>query len=178
MLSMSPPEERSDAGASLLWAAQSTYEGPPRVSKAVPFVSWTREFSMTSTLHGKAHVRIESFGYLHGQPPAAHLTIDLRQHFRDPHITPELRHMTAYDEQVRTTVLCTPGIADLVEATAAAVSAFASGPSAGTVTVADGCAGGRHRAPTFAAALAERLRRTGFTVALTHRDLSKPVVQR
>ncbi|MFE0249868.1 ATPase [Streptomyces sp. NPDC059010] len=123
-------------------------------------------------------VEIVSFGYLHDEPPTAHLTIDLRHHFRDPHVSPELRYMTANDEPVRTAVLNTPGITDLVEATATAVAAFASGPSAGTVTVADGCAGGRHRAPTFARALAERLIAAGHSVTLHHRDLDKPAVQR
>ncbi|MDI3344355.1 RNase adapter RapZ [Streptomyces sp. AJ-1] len=125
-----------------------------------------------------AAVEIVSFGYLHAEPPTAHLTIDLRHHFRDPHVRPELRYMTADDEPVRTAVLSTPGITDLVEATATAVAAFASGPSAGVVTVADGCAGGRHRAPTFARALAERLRASGHSVTVSHRDLDKPVVQR
>ncbi|MFJ4576146.1 ATPase [Streptomyces sp. NPDC088846] len=123
-------------------------------------------------------VEITSFGYLHDAPPAAHLVVDLRSHFRDPHVSPELRYMTARDELVRTTVMSTPGITELVSATAMAVAAFASGPSAGTVTVAGGCAGGRHRAPTFALALADRLRAVGFTVTTTHRDLDKDVVQR
>ena len=125
-----------------------------------------------------AVVEIVSFGYLHDAPPSAHLIIDLRHHFRDPHVSPELRYMTADDEPVRAAVLATPGITDLVAATAAAVLAFASGPSAGTVTVADGCAGGRHRAPTFANALAERLTAAGHRVSVRHRDLSKDVVQR
>lgn len=124
------------------------------------------------------NVHIVSFGYLHDAPPPAHLTIDLRHHFRDPHVSPQLRHMTAHDEPVRTAVLGTPGITDLVEATATAIAAFASGPSAGTVTVADGCAGGRHRAPTFATALAARLTADGHDVTIHHRDIDKPVVQR
>ncbi|KUN95923.1 ATPase [Streptomyces resistomycificus] len=123
-------------------------------------------------------VEIVSFGYLHDAPPAAHLTIDLRHHFRDPHVSPELRYMTADDEPVRTAVLNTPGIAALVEATATAVAAFAAGPSAGTVTVADGCAGGRHRAPTFARALADRLSSAGHRVTIRHRDMARDVVQR
>jgi len=64
-----------------------------------------------------APVEIVSFGYLHGPPPTAHLILDLRSHFRDPHVDPGLRELTAYR----------------------------SGPSAGPVTVAVGCAGGRHR---------------------------------
>lgn len=123
-------------------------------------------------------IEIISFGYLHGEPPPAHLIIDLRHHFRDPHVSPELRYMTAEDEPVRTAVLGTPGIADLVAATAAAVAAFASGPSSGTVTVADGCAGGRHRAPTFAQALAAQLAADGRTVTVHHRDMHRPVVNR
>nr|WP_276319260.1 RNase adapter RapZ [Streptomyces luteoverticillatus] len=124
-------------------------------------------------------VVIVSFGYLHGEPPPAHLTIDLRDHFRDPHISPDLRYMTADDEPVRTAVLGTPGIPDLVEAAVVAVHAYASGPSAGLVTVASGCAGGRHRAPVFARELAKRLlRQDGSLVSLHDRDLDKPVVQR
>ncbi|MEU1511811.1 RNase adapter RapZ [Streptomyces sp. NPDC005811] len=123
-------------------------------------------------------VEIVSFGYLHDAPPAAHLTIDLRHHFRDPHVSPELRYMTADDAPVRAAVMSTPGVTELVEATAAAVAAFAAGPSGGTVTVADGCAGGRHRAPTFARALAYRLTTAGHCVTVRHRDMDKAVVQR
>ncbi|GHD89711.1 MULTISPECIES: RapZ C-terminal domain-containing protein [Streptomyces] len=125
-----------------------------------------------------AVVEIVSFGYLHDAPPAAHLTIDLRDHFRDPHVSPELRDMTADDEPVRAAVLGTPGVAALVLATASAVEALASGPSAGVITVADGCAGGRHRAPVFARALAELLSDAGHGVMVRHRDLDKPVVRR
>ena len=103
-------------------------------------------------------VTVKSFGYLHGQPPAAHITLDLRHHFRDPHVSPELRHMTADDEPVRLAVLGTPGIVPLIDATAVAVLAYLAGPSAGPVTVAVGCAGGRHRAPTVARALGTVLR--------------------
>ncbi|MEU2713854.1 RNase adapter RapZ [Streptomyces sp. NPDC007205] len=125
-----------------------------------------------------AVVEIVSFGYLHDAPPAAHLTIDLRHHFRDPHVSPELRYMTADDQPVRAAVLGTPGVAALVLATASAVDALASGPSAGAIAVADGCAGGRHRAPVFARALAELLSDAGHDVTVHHRDLDKPVVLR
>lgn len=125
-------------------------------------------------------VEIISFGYLHDDAPEADLTFDLRRHFRDPHVSPELRHMTAHDEQVRVAVRDTPGILALVDAAAAAVAACASGPSAGKVVVASGCAGGRHRAPSFALLLAERLltNRTSVVVRVTHRDLHQPVVNR
>ncbi|MEU2598433.1 RNase adapter RapZ [Streptomyces hirsutus] len=123
-------------------------------------------------------IEIVSFGYLHAAPPEAHLTIDLRHHFRDPHVSPDLRYMTADDEPVRAAVLATPGIRQLIDAITAAVEAFAVGPSAGPVTVASGCAGGRHRAPTVARALADRLTAAGHHVTVRHRDLHRPVVQR
>lgn len=123
-------------------------------------------------------VEIVSFGYLHAEPPAAHLTIDLRQHFRDPHVSPALRYMTAHDEPVRAAVLGTPGIPSLIHAAEDAVMAMLAGPSATTVTIALGCAGGRHRAPVVASQLAERLRARGVTARLRHRDLDKPVIAR
>lgn len=119
-------------------------------------------------------IEITSFGYLHGDPPAAHLTLDLRHHFRDPHVRPELRDLTAEDAEVREAVLNTPGIVTLIVAAEMAVRAFEMGPSAGTIRVAVGCAGGRHRAATIALTLAQRL----GTVNVAHRDLSKDVVNR
>lgn len=125
-----------------------------------------------------AQVEIISFGYLHNAPPPAHLTLDLRHHFRDPHVSPELRHMTAADPAVRTAVYGTPGITALINAVSAAVAAFAAGPSAGPVTVAAGCAGGRHRAPTFSEGVANLLTANGHSVTVQHRDLHQPVVNR
>lgn len=86
--------------------------------------------------------------------------------------------MTANDEPVRATVLATPGVVELLEATTAAVVALLSGPSGDGVIVADGCAGGRHRAPVFACHLTNRLRARGIDAVLRHRDLDKPVVMR
>jgi RNase adaptor protein for sRNA GlmZ degradation len=127
---------------------------------------------------GRHSVEITTFGYLHAPPPEAHITIDLRAHFRDPHVDPALRHLTARDAQVREAVLATPGIPVLLEALTAAVAAFLAGPSAGPVTVAVGCQGGRHRAATVGAQVAEMLGGSGLRVTLIHRDLERPVVAR
>jgi 8-oxo-dGTP pyrophosphatase MutT (NUDIX family) len=124
-------------------------------------------------------VQITTFGYLHGAPPAAHLTLDLREHFRDPHHNPGLRTLTADHEVIRSVVLTTPGIQALADATTAAVLAYLAGPAAGPVTLAVGCAGGRHRAPTVGAHIARALRALwGVPVTLTHRDMAKPVIDR
>jgi len=123
-------------------------------------------------------VRITSFGYLHGDPPEAHLNLNLRDHFRDPHVSPELKHMTAHDAPVRMAVLHTPGIAHLVQCAALTARAFSQGPGGHNIELTVGCAGGRHRAPIVAWALADCLRVMGFTVEVGHRDLDKPVVER
>ncbi|MFJ4674227.1 RapZ C-terminal domain-containing protein [Kitasatospora purpeofusca] len=137
-----------------------------------------QEKTMTST--GTEAVLITSFGYLHGEAPGADVTVDLRRHFKDPHVTPELRYLTAHDQQVREAVRSTPGIPQLVAATAAAVLAYQAGPSAGgyPVHVASGCAGGRHRAASFALDLQAALAVLGIEARVEHRDLAKPVVHR
>ncbi|MFB7620988.1 ATPase [Kitasatospora sp. NPDC056181] len=124
-------------------------------------------------------INVVSFGYLHGAPPAgANLVLDLRRHFLDPHVRPALRYMNAHDLPVRQAVMATPGIRELITSTALLVDAFDAGPTEAPLTVAVGCAGGRHRAATVAMALARRLGKTGTRVTLTHRDLAKPVVER
>jgi UPF0042 nucleotide-binding protein len=130
--------------------------------------------------HGKGMtVEIISFGYGHGPAPEAHIAYDVRRHFRDPHVSPELRHLTARDAAVYEAVRSTPGILQFVDAAEQAVLAFLAGPSGGPVTVAIGCAGGRHRAPALADMLATSLAEThGLDVTLTHRDINRPVIER
>jgi UPF0042 nucleotide-binding protein len=123
-------------------------------------------------------VRIVSFGYGHGDAPAAHLTLDLRAHFRDPHVSPAMRELTAADRTVRRAVLGTPGVKALLAATVRAVRAYDAGPSARDTVVAVGCTGGRHRSAVAANVLARRLRRRGHVVTVEHRDLHRPVIAR
>lgn len=124
-------------------------------------------------------VEITSFGYLHADAPTARVTLDLRHHFRDPHVRPELRYLTAHDQEVRDAVMATDGIKELVQAAAAAVGAFLTGPQQDKpVTIAVGCAGGRHRAAVVATALSELCAARGLDVLLVHRDLDKGVVER
>ncbi|MGY5634182.1 RapZ C-terminal domain-containing protein [Streptomyces sp. UC1A3] len=123
-------------------------------------------------------VRIVSFGYGHGDAPAAHLTLDLRHHFRDPHISPAMRELTAVHRKVRRTVLGTAGIKALLAATVRTVQAYDAGPSARDTVVAVGCVGGRHRSAVAADVLARRLRRRGHEVTVEHRDLHRPVISR
>lgn len=124
-------------------------------------------------------ITVISFGYLHSDPPStAHLVADLRQHYRDPHVSPELRQLTSAHPRVRQHVLATPGISALVDALVAAAVAMASGPARADVVVAIGCAGGRHRAPTVAYEVASRLRAQEHDVELQSWHTARPVVDR
>ena len=119
-------------------------------------------------------VEVISFGYGHGAPPPAHLTVDVRSHFRDPHVNRGLRYLTAEDPAVAEAVMGTPGIPALIDSAVAAVAAFRAAPSPGPVTVAVGCAGGRHRSAVIAAEVARRL---GPAATLAHRDIARPVIE-
>ncbi|MFD9692534.1 ATPase [Kitasatospora sp. NPDC059088] len=123
-------------------------------------------------------IDVVSFGYHHGAPPPAGVILDLRLHFKDPHFDLSLRDLTAHDLPIRRAVLTTPGIRELIAATALVADAYEAGPIEAPLTIAVGCAGGRHRAATVAMALATRLSKTGVPVRLTHRDLDKPVADR
>ncbi|MFD3484924.1 ATPase [Streptomyces sp. NPDC058665] len=101
---------------------------------------------------------------------------------QEAHGKPPFRHTTKghHRHAVRTAVRNTPGITDLVAMLTGAVLAYRSGPSAHRhpVTVATGCAGGRHRAGSVALDLADALREHGVSSTVTHRDLHRPVVDR
>lgn len=127
-------------------------------------------------------ITITSFGYLHDPAPAAHLTVDVRA-FRDPHLNPALRELTAADPAVQAAVMGTPGVPELLDAltdalTPAGAAVAATGGPDAPLRVAVGCAGGRHRSAHVAAVLAARAAALGHTVELRHRDIRKPVVQR
>jgi RNase adaptor protein for sRNA GlmZ degradation len=164
-------EESFEPGLRLgTWRPVYRVAGDPRRFRTFP----SREAAEKVEAELAGAVTIVSFGHLHGEPPAADVVVDLRP-FRDPHAAATLRHLTADDQPVRTAVLGTPGIPELIRDTAASVSRLAD---AGAVTVAVGCQGGRHRAPTVAREIADRLTAAGHTVVVQHRDMGKPVVRR
>lgn len=123
-------------------------------------------------------VKVVTFGYLHDTPPEANITIDLRKHFRDPHVNPRLRYMTADDPEVRRSVLGVAGMQRLIESVVALVHAYRHGPGEeDSLTVAVGCSGGRHRAPTVGREIAAAAA-AHASVTVEHRDLDKPVIER
>ena len=125
-------------------------------------------------------VVVTSFGYLHGDPPKADLTVDVRHHLRDPHLDPAMREMTGLDVAVIEQVLSTPGANGLIDALVAAASALlpAACRAGWLVTVAIGCAGGRHRSVVLADAVRARLSLAGWGAETEHLHIGEAVVER
>lgn len=121
-------------------------------------------------------ITVVSFGYGHETPPAAHITVDVRDLFRDPHIDPAMRQMTGRDQAVIDSVMSRPGAENFAWGLASA--ALDLEPCGGDITVAIGCVGGRHRSVVLAERLDYALVRYGVDSRVEHRDIDKPVLDR
>jgi UPF0042 nucleotide-binding protein len=113
-----------------------------------------------------------SFAYRGGLPREADLVFDVR-FLANPHYVDELRPKNGRDPQVRAYVEADPGYGLLLERLEALLlpllpSYQREGRS--YLTIAFGCTGGRHRSIVVAEAFAARLRESGWTVIVRHRD--------
>ncbi|WP_331720100.1 hypothetical protein OG762_51630 (plasmid) [Streptomyces sp. NBC_01136] len=118
-----------------------------------------------------------SVGLLHGPAPEAEFFYDMRP-FKDPHLDPNLRELTAEHELVMRAVFNTPGVPELGLAIRAAVDAHRANPLAGPVRVVVACAGGRHRSAAMVRWLAMQHHGDEIKVATADRDIHRPVVGR
>ncbi len=119
---------------------------------------------------------IASFGFARGISRTADLVFDLR-FLPNPHWDEELRPLTGEDQAVRSYLEQDPAWDETLDRIEALLNDWiprywAAGKS--YVTVAFGCTGGRHRSVAAAVELAERLRRSGFSPNIRHRDLASP----
>jgi UPF0042 nucleotide-binding protein len=119
---------------------------------------------------------IASFAFARGISRTADLVFDLR-FLPNPHWVDELRPLTGKDEPVQAYLAGSPGWSDAMDRVEALLidwipRYWAAGKS--YVAVAFGCTGGRHRSVAAAVEMAERLRRSGFSPNVRHRDLASP----
>lgn len=121
-----------------------------------------------------------SFGYLHGPAPAATVVVDLRAILHDPDIDPALREKTAQDPTVAERVFATPGATQILSHLLdLSLTLIELSERSGTpVSIALGCAGGRHRSAALAAALEAKLTELGWPATVEHLHLHLPVVAR
>lgn len=120
-------------------------------------------------------VTVLSFGFKHGVPPELDLCFDAR-FLPNPFFVDALRPLAGTDEPVRDFVLeqadAQTFLTRVDELLAFLLPRFVQ-EGKSYVTVAVGCTGGRHRSPTLAVALADRLRERGMEARVVHRDIDK-----
>lgn len=120
-------------------------------------------------------VTVLSFGFKHGIPVDADLTLDVR-FLPNPHWIPELRPHSGQDGPVADYVLAQPAAEEFLEHLCALVGVMKQGylrEGKRFATVAIGCTGGRHRSVAIAETFAERLATTGIATRVMHRDVDR-----
>ena len=122
-------------------------------------------------------VSVMSFGFSRGVPRNADLMFDMR-FLRNPHWVPALKPKSGLDSDVAAYVaedaLYPPALTQIEDLLLLLLPRYESEGKA-YVTIAFGCTGGRHRSVHCAERIAQRLRKAGFSLNVTHRDLgSKP----
>ena len=127
------------------------------------------------TEEGKMEVHVLSFGFKHGVPMEADLVFDVR-FLPNPYYVAELRPMTGLDAPVRDYVFQSPVTDEFLSRLGDFVGWLLpryeeEGKTA--LVVAVGCTGGHHRSVAVAHALADLVRRAGFPVSESHRDLGR-----
>lgn len=120
-------------------------------------------------------IHIVSFGFGHGEPPAAELTVDVRKVLRNPFHDPALKKLTGLDQAVFDHVMATPG-AERLMINAAVNARDLADDTRDSVTVAFGCTGGRHRSVALARGAHDLLTFLGIDVSIEHRDVAKDLL--
>ena len=120
-------------------------------------------------------VAVESFGFKHGLPIDADMVMDVR-FLPNPHWEEDLRPLTGHDPAVRDFVIersQTSRFLDLYEELLTELLPAYEAEGKSYLTIAIGCTGGRHRSVAVVEEIAERLRRRGVAVGVSHRDLAR-----
>ncbi|WP_260484173.1 RNase adapter RapZ [Sphingomicrobium flavum] len=119
-------------------------------------------------------ITVGSFGFARGASRTADLMFDMR-FIDNPHWIEELRPLTGLDAPVQAHVSSDPAWSktlDTIEGLVLDLIPRYGAAGKNYLTVAFGCTGGRHRSVAAAAEMAERLRKSGLTVNVRHRDLT------
>jgi len=120
-------------------------------------------------------IYVMSFGFKHGLPPESDLVFDVR-FLPNPNYIPELKRLTGRHQAVARYVKSFPQTGEFLERITSLLLYLiphyvAEGKS--YLTIAFGCTGGRHRSVMIAGEVQRRLKKAGYWVRLTHRDIEK-----
>ena len=120
-------------------------------------------------------VAVTSFGFKHGIPIDADLVFDVR-FLPNPYYIAELKECTGLEEAVRSFLFgyrqTTEFMRHLEELFAFLLPQYVE-EGKSSLVIAIGCTGGHHRSVAVAHALADLVRRAGFPVSESHRDLGR-----
>lgn len=124
---------------------------------------------------GGLQIYVMSFGFKHGLPPESDLVFDVR-FLPNPNYIPEFRRLTGRHAGVARYVRSFPQTREFLERITGLLLYLiphyvAEGKS--YLTIAFGCTGGRHRSVMIAGEVQRRLKRAGFSVRASHRDIGK-----
>ncbi|USS87797.1 RNase adapter RapZ [Fructilactobacillus hinvesii] len=121
------------------------------------------------------HVELMSFGFKYGLPLDADMTFDVR-FLANPYYLPKLRDQTGKDQPVYDYVMQQDSAEefftkalDLLEFELPRIRQS----SKASETIAIGCTGGQHRSVAMTERFASHLRKLGYVVNVTHRDIER-----
>ncbi len=123
----------------------------------------------------KLQIKLLSFGFKYGLPPACDLVLDVR-FLQNPYFIPTMRHKTGLDSVVREFVLEQDRTQRFLSLTVDLLKFLAPEyVNEGKVylTVGIGCTGGQHRSVAVAEALKERLSSAHPGIVVAHRERSR-----
>lgn len=119
-------------------------------------------------------VSVFSFGFKHGMPLDADIIIDVR-FLPNPYYEAELRPLNGLSDEVRSFVMEREETRRFLESWHNLLDVIMPGyVSEGkqVLSIGIGCTGGQHRSVVLAEETGRHLRQTGYTTAITHRDLA------
>jgi UPF0042 nucleotide-binding protein len=134
-----------------------------------------REEFIAGPLTHTLSVSVTSFGFKYGAPSDADIVMDVR-FLPNPYYNPDLRPLTGLEAPVRQFVLGRTETADFLKRWLALLDSVTPGYLAEGKThlvIALGCTGGQHRSVALAEATAAHLRKGGYRVAVSHRDIER-----
>jgi UPF0042 nucleotide-binding protein len=131
--------------------------------------------TLGSTAKDQMTVAIVSFGYKYGMPLGLDLVLDVR-FIPNPFFVPELRALDGLDSRVRDYVLAQPEARRFVDEITRLLGFLLplyrrEGRS--YLTIGLGCTGGRHRSPTLAQEIQQRLAADNYLVEVRHHDIAR-----
>ncbi len=132
-------------------------------------------FGRGRDVRDQMEVRVFSFGFKHGAPMEADLVFDVR-FLPNPYYIPELRQHNGLEQGVREYVYqggqAEEFLSRLENLLGWLLPCYV-GEGKLSLVIAVGCTGGKHRSVAMANAVAEYIKKQGYSVTESHRDLGK-----